>query len=217
MKSKLIKNTDGKIFLICNDPNRYILERRLLITHLINSFNLNTNSKILDLGGADYKKYCSDKQYLYTSINVEDPIKFGDLSNLPKKGELNGNSGGNTLLETIRYDGKNLPFKNNDFDVIIVNFVLHHAAENTIPLLKQIKNISPKYVIIGEDLAEINYDLKWHTRNFEHQPGGIFRSDLEWKELFDLIGFKLIAQIIIRRSEDIDEKYYRSIYVLSTR
>lgn len=179
-------------------------DRRKRVENIINDFNLELNSKILDIGGAEYKEYCKNNNFIYTSINIEEPLKFGDPCY-------------ETLPDTLKYDGRNLPFKTNDFDVILINFVLHHAAENTIHILKQVKDISSKYVIIGEDLAEINYSIKWHVRNFKHQPGGIFRSDIEWKELFDLIGFNLIKQIVILRADDEDEKIYRTIYVLETR
>ena len=115
----------------------------------------------------------------------------------------------------LTYDGRNLPFKKNEFELIIVNFVLHHASNNTLYLLEQIKNISSKYVLIGEDLSELNYSIKWHNRNHKHQPGGIFRSNEEWQIIFKLYNLHLTHQYVIHRDDDIDlEHIYRCLYLL---
>jgi hypothetical protein len=115
----------------------------------------------------------------------------------------------------LTYDGRKLPFSHNEFDLIIVNFVLHHASNNTLFLLEQIKNISSKYILIGEDLSELNYDLSWHKRNYDHQPGGIYRSDEEWQILFKLFNMKLLKQYIIHRDDDINKNHiYRCMYLL---
>ena len=107
------------------------------------------------------------------------------------------------------------PIDFHKFDLVIVNFVLHHASNNTLFLLEQIRNISSKYILIGEDLSELNYDLKWHHRNYIHQPGGIFRSDEEWQILFKLYNLELKEQYIIHRTDDIDNTHiYRCLYIL---
>jgi hypothetical protein len=57
--------------------------------------------------------------------------------------------------------------------------------------------------------------MRWHKRNFIHQPGGVFRSDEEWKTLFKLYGLKLREQYIIHRMDDINPKHiYRCLYLL---
>lgn len=169
---------------------------------IITSLMLSKNSKILDIGGNDYKKYCQQKNYEYIMLDLNDKLKYGT-------------GGYNKDPDGMTYDGKNIPFTEKIFDLVIVNFVLHHASHNTLFLLKQIRNISKKYVIIGEDLSELDYDIKWHERNHIHQPGGIFRSNDEWKELFKLYDFKLEKQYIIHRYDDINPtKIYRCMYLL---
>lgn len=159
-------------------------------------------TRILDIGGNNYKDFCVKNSINYVCIDLVNPQKTG------QGGYHKDNDG-------LTYDGRNLPFNKDEFDLIIVNFVLHHAANNTLFLLEQIKNISSKYILIGEDLSELNYDLKWHRRNYIHQPGGVFRSDEEWKRLFTLYGMKLIQQYIINRKDDINTKHiYRCLYLL---
>ena len=166
---------------------------------IINKLNV---SKILDIGGKDYKQFCLINNIEYVCIDLDVPQKTGE-------GGYNKDKNG------LTYDGRNLPFNYNEFDLVIVNFVLHHASNNTLYLLEQIKNISSKYILIGEDLSELNYDIKWHYRNYLHQPGGIFRSDEEWQILFRLYNMKLLQQYIIHRNDDINIKHiYRCLYLL---
>ena len=157
---------------------------------------------ILDVGGKDFIEVAKNKNWNYVTIDLEKPQSVG--------------TGGHQSLTTFTYDGKTLPFNSNSFDLVNVGFVLHHAAENTLGLLKQIKDISRKYVIIGEDLAEQDYPMSWHERNWKHHPGGLFRSDTEWRQLFSLIGYKLISSYKISSKNDPDQRVYRVIYILYT-
>ena len=158
--------------------------------------------KILDIGGKDYKDFCFKNNINYICIDLETPQKTGQ-------------GGYNKDKDGLTYNGRDLPFNSNKFDLVIVNFVLHHASNNTLFLLEQIRNISSKYILIGEDLSELNYDLKWHHRNYIHQPGGIFRSDEEWQILFKLYNLELKEQYIIHRTDDIDNTHiYRCLYIL---
>lgn len=187
------------------DGNEVEARQKNLI-NMIMALKLPKGSRILDIGGCEYEAYCKHMGYEYVSLNLEDPQKSG--------------TGGYHVSEkTIKYNGRDLPFsKDTSFDLILLNFVLHHAAENTLPLLKQIGDLSKGYIIIGEDLSELGYEENWHKRNYEHQPGGVYRSDYEWKELFRLYGLSLLAQGIIRRKSDlIKDKIYRCLYLLKAR
>ena len=163
--------------------------------------DLKVNS-VLDIGGADFFQLCKNKNIHYKSLNIEEPQKTGT-------------GGYHKAPYTITYDGKIIPFASNTFELVIVNFVLHHTPDNALDLLRQIHSISSKYILIGEDIAGLDYELQWHKRNYEHQPGGIFRSDQEWKILFDLYKMRLIKQCIIHRTTDGDQnKIYRALYIL---
>ena len=168
---------------------------------LILDLKLKKGSKILDIGGKQFNDFCDKNNYKYFCIDLHESQKTGT-------------GGYNKAEYCASYDGRNLPYQKNEFDLVIVNFVLHHAAHNTLYLLNQIANITSKYVIIGEDLSELNYDIRWHTRNFEHQPGGMFRSDEEWKTLFKFYNLKLIKQYNIKRKDDFTKDIHRCMYIL---
>ncbi len=159
-------------------------------------------SSLLDIGGTDFFGFSKTQSISYTSINLETPLQ-------------SGTGGYKKLPTTLTYDGRNLPFTKDSFELVLVNFVFHHASNNTLFLLNQIKDISSRYILIGEDLSELEYDTKWHNRNHHHQPGGLYRSDEEWKTLFLLFGLKLITQFIIHRDDDINKNHiYRCLYLL---
>lgn len=176
-------------------------DRKERLKKILLNLNLK-DKKILDVGGSEHLNFCNKHNIDYTSINIENAQKTGE-------GGYHKNS------KTILYDGRNLPFKKNEFYLVLVLMVFHHTPENTLYLLNQIKNISEKYIIIGEDLSELNYDMEWHNRCFKHQPGGIFRSDEEWRTIFKLYNLKLLHQYVIHRDYDTDKnKIYRCYYLL---
>uniref|UniRef100_A0A7S4HFX0 Methyltransferase type 11 domain-containing protein n=1 Tax=Prymnesium polylepis TaxID=72548 RepID=A0A7S4HFX0_9EUKA len=173
--------------------------------------------RVLDVGGGKghYAAFAEQQGWEYSTIDVETPSTRG--SGFNHEWGLHRNS--------LTYDGRKLPFGAASFDLVIVNFVLHHAAENTIPLLQQIRDIATSFVIIGEDLASQDHPLVWHQRNFEHQPDGVFRSDEEWREIFQLVGLHIESASAVLSKVDLmcemdDEEYlskvYRALYVLRT-
>ncbi len=183
-----------------------VVLRLKCVAQNIISLNLPKESKILDIGGNDFKAFCGQNNFSYAMIDLEIPQKHG----------TGGHSGA-----SLTYNGRDLPFEPNSFDVVIVSFVLHHAGSNTIHLLQQIKKISKKYVIICEDLCAIDYPIRWHERCYRHQKNGIFRSDEEWKFLFEKIGLNVIDVLNIRykRDEEFSDPYdhvYRIQYTLTT-
>jgi len=111
------------------------------------------------------------------------------------------------------YDGKNIPFSNDYFDVVIVAFVLHHT-EDPVSILKEVKRVG-KRIIIFEDLPEgifgkIYCFLHWITWNlfFGKSPKFNFHTSREWKEIFKNLGLKLISEknFLIKRKIFVLEK-----------
>jgi len=93
-------------------------------------------------------------------------------------------------------DGKNLPFEDNSFDVVLINYVLHHCEDPEV-VLKEAKRVA-KRIIIFEDLPEgflAKLRCKIHQIIF---PGGRkifnFKTRKEWKEIFEKLGLKIIAE-----------------------
>ena len=174
------------------------------IEELLNKLDLPPKTKILDFGGNNFNEYCQKKQFIYEMIDLETQQTNG----------TGGYFGGG-----LTYDGINIPLGNNSYDVIIVSFVLHHTSSNCIQLLKQLKNITRKYLIICEDLCSIEHPLPWHVRCFNHQNEGIFRSDEEWKFIFEALNLKLLDVLNIRcdRDKEFSDPYkhiYRIQYLL---
>jgi SAM-dependent methyltransferase len=111
------------------------------------------------------------------------------------------------------YDGKNIPFSNDYFDVVIVAFVLHHT-EDPVSILKEAKRVG-KRIIIFEDLPEgivgkIYCFFHWITWNlfFGKSPNFNFYTSREWKEIFQNLDLKLISDkdFLIKRKIFVLEK-----------
>ncbi len=100
------------------------------------------------------------------------------------------------------------------FDVIYVGFVLHSLGEFCLPVINSLRRISSRFIIIGEDLASFAHSAEWQKRNFDKAPYGIFRSDREWRCLFDLFRLQLQCRYVIRRECDVDHNVHRCLYML---
>ena len=96
-------------------------------------------------------------------------------------------------------NGKNLPFSDNFFDVVLISYVLHHS-QDPISLLKEAKRVSKK-IIIFEDLPEglfsrmtcqihqISFD-----KFFKNPNKTSFKTKKEWERIFEELGLKVIFQ-----------------------
>ena len=165
--------------------------------------------RVLDVGGTDFRKLAHDAGWHYVTIDLAEPQSEG--------------TGGHQTGADLFYDGRELPFGDDAFDVVILSFVLHHAAEKTLALLGQARAIASSWVIVGEDVASLDYPLAWHQRNFDHAPGGIFRSDEEWRLLFELYKMPVVRAFNVRHRGELfcelsDAEYasrvYRIVYLL---
>ena len=90
-----------------------------------------------------------------------------------------------------RYHGDKLRHTNGSFDGVLVESTLHHAAEQTLPLLKDIRRVARRWVLVGEDLLDRGSGGDVFAAYREHDPKAIYRSLVEWAVLFRLVGFKL--------------------------
>jgi len=192
------------------------LERVKQTEKILDCYFLPMGAKILDIGGKEHVDYCKERNYEYVMLEIEERQKHSKSYLGPEDRNQSYKHD-----DAVVYDGRNIPFEDEKFDLVIANFVFHHAAENTLFLLKQIKKFSKGPVMIGEDLSCVTYPLSWHQRNHNHQAGGLFRSDEEWKELFRVYGYNIEKQYVIRRkigkgnNQDHSEDIYRTIYQLT--
>ena len=199
----LFNNRENRETELLGEPANVL--RLRYINEIIDNLNLKKGTRVLDFGGNQFKEYCKKKEFIYQCLDLDKPQKNG----------TGGYFGGG-----LTYDGRNIPLEKDTFDIIIVSFVLHHTSSNTIYLLQQLKNITTKYLIICEDLCGIEYPLKWHERCFNHQKEGIFRSDEEWKFIFNALNLKIMDVLNIRcnRDKEFSDPYkhvYRIQYLLT--
>jgi len=140
------------------------------------------DSKILDLGCGRGTITIAFKNYFQAKVFGVD-VKDQRIFNFP--------------FEII--DGKNLPFPDNSFDAVMINYVLHHA-EDPLQLLKEAKRISKNKIIIYEDLKEkglAQLALWLHKSTYKisapFQKNPInFHNEEDWEKLFEQTGLKII-------------------------
>jgi len=96
------------------------------------------------------------------------------------------------------FDGKNLPFPEKSFDVVLISYVLHHAKDPII-LLKESKRVSREKIIIFEDLAEGFFSkiiCQFHgisySKLFKNPRFLSFKSEKDWEKIFEDIGLNVI-------------------------
>ncbi len=96
------------------------------------------------------------------------------------------------------YDGVNLPFPEKSFDIVMINYVLHHVGD-LIPLLKEVKRVAKDKVIIFEDLPEgflskiiCKLHGKSYSKFFQNPDKTSFKPEGEWEKIFKEIGFDII-------------------------
>ena len=131
------------------------------------------NSKILDLGCGPGIVGKTFQEFFQADLLGVD-IKDRRINDIPFK-----------LI-----DGKTLPFPENSFHVVLINYVLHHSRD-PIALLKEAKRVTRDKIIIFEDLAEgclsklfcqlhgISYD-----KLFGNPTKTSFNSEKGWEKIF---------------------------------
>jgi len=173
-------------------------DRYEVVNNLVSELKLKKGSKLLDFGGSGSgasERWSND--FDYTCLNLRVCTGTTCKADLP----------------CDKYDGLNIPYSPNNFDVIIVESVLHHASANTIPLLKHLYNITKRNIIIGEDMSSLHASQEWQQQLFNHDPNGVFRSIQEWVELFVLVGFtvKKITGLARLPYEGSKQKIFRKV------
>jgi len=97
-------------------------------------------------------------------------------------------------------DGKNLPFSENSFDVVLISYVLHHSRD-PISLIKEAKRISRDKIIIYEDLPKgfmSKLICKIHgfafDKFFQNPTSTSFKLEEEWERIFNNTGLNVILK-----------------------
>lgn len=142
------------------------------------------NSKILDVGCDDgsVAKNIMDSNSSLKIIGID--IQSNSPSKIPRK----------------MYNGKKIPYPSNSFDIVLVIDVLHHT-KNILPLLKEIKRVSKKYIIIKDHMvySKFSKGLISFTDYISNAPYGIkcpfnFPSPQRWNYYFNKLNLRMIEK-----------------------
>ena len=121
-------------------------------------------------------------------------------------------------------DGINLPFPENYFDVVLINYVLHHA-KNPLALLKEAKRVTKDKIIIYEDLPErfLGKAICWfhgytfhlffqHSKTEKREKLNFnFKTNKEWRDVFENLELKSIFE---KRISSIFNPIEKKLFVL---
>lgn len=140
---------------------------------------LKRDGKILDIG-TGIGDVCNE--LLVEGYNVT-PVDIRDLSLFPG-------------IKPIIYDGKRLPFGDNEFDISLLLTVLHHT-ENPLSVLKEASRVSKKLIVM-EDVYEgkiqkyltFAMDSVTNFEFFGHPHTN--KTKLEWEAVFKELGLKIL-------------------------
>lgn len=93
------------------------------------------------------------------------------------------------------YDGKNIPFEDDAFDVALILTVLHHTP-HPVELLKEAKRVAGRIVVIEDIYTNIFQQYLTYFMDslvnfefFDHPHTN--KDDEGWKEVFGRLGLKL--------------------------
>jgi len=163
---------------------------------------LNDGSKILDLGcgsgivGKEFQKYFGTK---LIGIDIRDQR----VEKIPFR----------------VFNGFSLPFPENSFDAVLMNYVLHHAKD-PLSLLKEAKRVSKNKIIIYEDLAEgllSKIICKIHGASFDYLfqknkgKNNNFKKNEEWKKTFENLNLKMLFE---KRCSSVFNPLEKKLFIL---
>ena len=96
--------------------------------------------------------------------------------------------------ECAEFDGAVLPHANDSKDVVVFNYMLHHAADMTLSLLAHARRVARHHVVVVEDLKGESPNET--MRQWEHEWHGTYRGADEWRAIFGLLGFTITKEVL---------------------
>jgi ubiquinone/menaquinone biosynthesis C-methylase UbiE len=120
------------------------------------------------------------------------------------------------------YDGRSLPFEDGAFDLVLLNFVLHHVPNDTkLPLLREALRVSRAKVFIVEDTPSTSFDRLLNNRHGEAYRRKInstapfgFLTEGEWRWLFRGMGLEPEITPLSRFCRSLLQPFARTAFVL---
>jgi len=79
--------------------------------------------------------------------------------------------------------GTRLPYRTGRFSTVLLETVLHHAAEHTLQLLAESARVARRYVIVAEDVLDRRASRSVVDSYRAHDPWAVYRSSNEWVAL----------------------------------
>ena len=95
--------------------------------------------------------------------------------------------------------GTQLPYRTRRFHTVLLETVLHHAADHALQLLDEAARVSRRYVIIGEDVLNRRASLSVVASYRAHDPWAVYRSSAEWVALAKKSGLALQRIVALDR------------------
>ena len=192
--------TEGYIDIISDDKH---LEK------ILNDIDVKTNNRILDLGtGSGYIAFplaCKSKEIEVVGLDIVDNT-IRRNNEIVKEKEIEN-------LKFDNYDGVNIPYEDNTFNVMVTRYALHHFPniEDTIKQLQKIIKLGGQVYISDPTPNKIDnkrfVDKYMQLRDDGHVK---FYTKHEYIALLEKYGFELENIFIskIRFSRAVDNRYY---------
>ena len=122
-------------------------------------------------------------------------------------------------IDYVRYDGSRFPVRAASFDVVLLCYVLHHAADAGLVLAEVSRVLKTGgLAIIYEDMPRAGWDrmVCWsHNRRWEPRTGRCsFRLDYAWHQLFKAGGYEVISQRRLSRWRNLAHPVSRQRFML---
>ena len=95
--------------------------------------------------------------------------------------------------------GTPLPYRSNRFHTVLLETVLHHAAEDALQLLGEVARVARKRVVIAEDVLDRRASRAVVDAYRAHDPWAIYRSTGEWLALARQKGLTLLRIVALDR------------------
>lgn len=147
-----------------------------------NIFNFfNTEDNILDIGSgfSSISKKLIDMKFNVKSLDINNSSLYPDI-------------------KPVVYDGKNIPFKKNEFDASIFIVVLHHIKEQEL-VIREAMRVSKKIIITEEVYSNLLekyllffYDSLVNLEFVGHPHTN--RTEEQWNCLFKKLKLKIIKK-----------------------
>jgi SAM-dependent methyltransferase len=159
----------------------YVLGRRVSVLSRQIDRLLEHGSRVLDVG-------CGDGA-IGAALSTQRPdLEYSGVDVLVRP---------HAQIPVREFDGRRLPFPDNDFDTLLAVDVLHHAAEPE-QLLRELTRVARKRVVIKDHRlnglfagATLRFmDRVGNARHGVDMPHNYWR-EAQWREAFDRLGLRV--------------------------